>query len=132
MDVEGDARDKYACTLDKLAYGGTFDTWVAIANDKEYNGIVNQNSLFTPSKVRRNQNVIESGLDKTDLTPIMKTDVMDKSMLSAKKATVESKSINNKPSVSKSDIKALENKIQTNASDIECNSGEINPGDLGE
>ena len=132
MDVEGDARDKYACTLDKLAYGGTFDTWVAIANDKENNGIFNQNSLFTPSKVRRNQNVIESGLDKTDLTPIMKTDVMDKSMLSVKKATVESKSINNKRSVSKSDIKALENKIQTNASDIECNSGEINPGDLGE
>lgn len=113
MDVEGEARDKYACTLDRLAYGGTFDTWVEMAKDETKRDIFNQNSLFTPSKVRRNRMKIENGLGKESLQPIMKQDVMDKSMLTAKKNQLDEKPVvDDKKPVSKSDIKALENKIQ--------------------
>lgn len=141
MDVEGDARDKYACTLDRLAYGGTFDTWVQMAKDEDKKAIFNQNSLFAPSKIRRNQRIVESGLDTSSMTPIMKSDVMDKSMISAKKTAMEAKNksaietqnlSNVKTPVSKSDIKALENKINGSVSDMKQNPDGRNTGDLGE
>lgn len=136
MDLEGDARDKYACTLDRLAYGGTFNTWVQIAKSEDKKALFDENSLFTPSKVRHNQYIAKNGLDRGLMTPIMKADVKDKSMTSSKKKIVEQNveltSPVDKSSASKSDIQALEHKINMNVSDMKQGSDGLNSGDLGD
>lgn len=135
MDLEGDARDKYACTLDRLAYGGTFDTWVEMAKSEDKKAIFGNDSLFTPSVIRRNQRIAENGLDSENILPIMKADVKDKSMRKPKKEVVASVSEakpDEKSAVSKTDIKHLENKIVTNVADMKSVYVGPNTGDLGD
>lgn len=94
MSVEDTARDKYACTLDKLAYGGTFNTWVAIANNPDKKSLFDKDSLFAPSKIRHNQFVAEHGTDLgMTMTPIMKADVKDKSMKVVKSISSENRPV---------------------------------------
>lgn len=63
MDVESTARDTKAVIMDKMAYGGNFQTLVQAAKDGRnvFEGRFNQG--FAPTTVRKNVDALETGAD---------------------------------------------------------------------
>ena len=63
MDVETTARDQKATTMDKMAYGGTFNALVQSAREGRnvFEGRFNQG--FAPTSIRKNVDALETGAD---------------------------------------------------------------------
>lgn len=131
MSVEDEARDKYACTLDRLSYGGTFDTWCDMA--KAGRCIYDKDSIFAPSSVTRNTYIDYYGLDdevfgnnREKKSVVMVKDSMSKTMLSdikAKKAE-HAKAMN-------SALSAVSERQTIDVTNIASNKSDGH-GDLGE
>lgn len=68
MNIEKEAKDLYAAPMDKLAYGGDFDTLCAEAKAGSdlFEGKYNQ--FFAPSSIRKNKAALEAGEEVKAIT----------------------------------------------------------------
>lgn len=93
MNIEKDAKEKDASVMDKLAYGGTFDTLVEGAKEGRNLFEGKYNAHFAPSSIRRNVYAKEHASEGAQVKAILKSDTKEGYVPKQKSAGVSVKTL---------------------------------------